>query len=151
MFIFLGYGATETCGGVYCMNINDLGIGTVGVPFYGVKSKLTSWPEGGYMITDKPNPRGEVIIGGDCVASGYYEMPDETAEVFKVDEHGERWFHTGDIGEVDLTTGRMKIIDRKKDLAKLPNGEYISLGKVKIEVVWLFSNLIILHFYDNLD
>lgn len=35
----------------------------------------------------------------------------------------------GDIGEVD-ERGCFKIIDRKKDLLKLQQGEYISLGKV---------------------
>lgn len=128
--MFLAYGATETCSGVYCMDINDLSIGNCGVPFEGVLAKLVDWSEGGYTNNDKPNPRGELVIGGDVITNGYLEMPEETNEAFKVDENGVRWFYTGDIGEIDNHNGSLKIIDRKKDLAKLANGEYISLGKV---------------------
>ena len=112
------------------MTIDDLSIGNCGVPFEGVKAKLVDWPEGGYTSKDKPNPRGELVIGGDVVTNGYFEMPEETNEAYKV-EDGTRWFYTGDIGEVDNRSGSIKIIDRKKDLSKLANGEYISLGKVK--------------------
>ena len=36
----------------------------------GVQLKLINWEEGNYRVTDKPCPRGEVIIGGNCVADG---------------------------------------------------------------------------------
>ena len=85
--------------------------------------------KGGYHRTDKPNPRGEILIGGDSVVIGYYKLPEQTQEAFKVDEQGIRWFYTGDIGEL-LPNGTFKIIDRRKDLLKLQNGEYVSLGKV---------------------
>lgn len=71
------------------------------------------------------------MLSGDSIAQGYFGLDEETNSVFKVDNNGIRWFYSGDIGEM-LPTGAMKIIDRKKDLAKLPNGEYISLGKVRI-------------------
>lgn len=54
----------------------------------------------------------------------------ETQESFKVDPDGTRWFESGDIGEV-LPNGSLKVIDRKKDLIKLANGEFISLGQVR--------------------
>lgn len=79
-------------------------------------------------MTDKPYPRGEIVVGGGCVASGYYKNDDLTTESFKY-EDGVRWFYTGDIGEIH-PDGSIKIIDRKKDLVKLQFGEYISLGKV---------------------
>ena len=60
---------------------------------------------------------------------GYYKAPEQTREAFRVDEKGVNWFYTGDIGEV-YPDGTFKIIDRRKDLLKLQNGEYISLGKV---------------------
>ena len=68
------------------------------------------------------------MIGGDCVAAGYYKNDALTSESFR-EEDGVRWFYTGDIGEVH-PDGSFKIIDRKKDLVKLQYGEYISLGKV---------------------
>jgi long-chain acyl-CoA synthetase len=48
-----------------------------------------------------------------------------------VDEHGVRWFYTGDIGQFH-EDGCVEIIDRKKDIVKLQHGEYVSLGKVLI-------------------
>ena len=62
--------------------------------------KLVNWDEGNYRITDKPNPRGEIHIGGNNVALGYYKNPDKTKEDF-YDSEGLRWFRTGDIGEFD--------------------------------------------------
>ncbi|OTF70099.1 long chain fatty acid CoA ligase-like protein [Euroglyphus maynei] len=126
-----GFGCTETCGGVYVKGPADLTLGTVGIPSDKVYGKLVDWDEGGYTVQDKPNQRGEIVIGGDMVAAGYYEMPEETKESFYRDENGIQWFYTGDIGEINPKTGQMKIIDRKKDLAKLANGEYVSLGKIE--------------------
>ena len=141
MFIRLAYGCTETCAGVYSMLADDLTIGNCGTPFEGVYAKLIDWPEGGYTTKDQPNPRGELVVGGDTVANGYFKMPEETDEAFK-DENGTRWFFTGDIGEVDRVTGAIKIIDRKKDLSKLANGEYISLGKVGLVYLRSYSIMI---------
>uniref|UniRef100_A0A8C8RG61 long-chain-fatty-acid--CoA ligase n=1 Tax=Pelusios castaneus TaxID=367368 RepID=A0A8C8RG61_9SAUR len=86
--------------------------------------------EGGYYNTDKPYPRGEILIGGQNVAMGYYKNEERTKNDFTVDENGQRWLHTGDIGEFHAD-GCLKIIDRKKDLVKLQAGEYVSLGKVE--------------------
>ena len=58
-------------------------------------------------------------------------MPMETAEDFLTDKDGQRWFKSGDVGQV-LPNGTIKLIDRKKDLVKLQMGEYVSLGKGKI-------------------
>lgn len=91
--------------------------------------KLINWDEGNYRVTNRPNPQGEIIIGGDNVSLGYYKHPELTAESF-YEEDGKRWFKTGDVGEF-LPDGNLKIIDRKKDLVKLQHGEYISLGKVE--------------------
>lgn len=47
-----------------------MSIGKIGAPLNGVKCRLLDWPEGGYSVHDKPNPRGEIVIGGDvsCLA-----------------------------------------------------------------------------------
>ena len=54
---------------------------------------------GGYNNKDKPNPRGEIIIGGPNVSMGYFKNEEKTTEEFSIDENGQRWFCTGDIGE----------------------------------------------------
>lgn len=57
------------------------------------------WFSGGYTNKDKPNPRGEIIIGGPNVSMGYFKNEEKTSEEFTIDENGQRWFCTGDIGE----------------------------------------------------
>ena len=124
-----GYGLTETFGAVLCMDDYDMSKGMCGSPLKDVQIRLEDWDDGGYRATDKPNPRGELVVGGHGVASGYYNNDELTNESFIYDSNGMRWFRTGDIGEV-FPDGTFKIIDRKKDLIKLSNGEYFSLGKV---------------------
>ena len=94
-----------------------------------IRVKLVNWEEGNYLITDKPRPRGEIHIGGDNVATGYFKNVSKTNEDF-YEEDGRRWFRTGDIGEF-YDDGVLKIVDRKKDLVKLQHGEYVSYGKVE--------------------
>ncbi len=125
-----GYGLTESCACGTIMDSDELTTGRGGPPLQGVEIKLVNWEEGNYKVTDKPNPRGEIIVGGGNVATGYYKMPKKTKEDFYKDETGRRWFKTGDIGEI-YPDGTLKIIDRKKDLVKLQSGEYVSLGKVE--------------------
>lgn len=125
-----GYGLTETCGAATIVWPNDLTYGRVGSPLSCVEIKLVPWEDAGYFPTDKPNPRGEILLSGAHIAQGYYKNPEKTAEDFKVDANGKRWFHTGDVGEFH-SDGVLKIIDRKKDLVKNQQGEYVSYGKIE--------------------
>ncbi|NWR55327.1 ACSL4 ligase, partial [Bucorvus abyssinicus] len=125
-----GYGLTETCGAGTITEVADYSTGRVGAPLICCEIKLRDWQEGGYTTKDKPNPRGEIIIGGPNVSMGYFKNEEKTTEEFSVDENGQRWFCTGDIGEFH-PDGCLQIIDRKKDLVKLQAGEYVSLGKVE--------------------
>jgi long-subunit acyl-CoA synthetase (AMP-forming) len=125
-----GFGTTETCAATACQLFDDQSTANVGLPVSGAQVKLEPWIEGNYRPSDKPNPRGEIVVGGEMIAQGYYNLPEQTREAFYVDSHGTRWYRTGDIGEF-LPNGQLKIIDRKKDLVKLQNGEYISLGRVE--------------------
>ncbi|NXC62660.1 ACSL4 ligase, partial [Aleadryas rufinucha] len=125
-----GYGLTETCGAGTITEVADYSTGRVGAPLICCEIKLRDWQEGGYTNRDKPNPRGEIIIGGPNVSMGYFKNEEKTTEEFSVDENGQRWFCTGDIGEFH-PDGCLQIIDRKKDLVKLQAGEYVSLGKVE--------------------
>uniref|UniRef100_A0A8C8JD92 long-chain-fatty-acid--CoA ligase n=1 Tax=Oncorhynchus tshawytscha TaxID=74940 RepID=A0A8C8JD92_ONCTS len=125
-----GYGLTETCGAGTISEMWDYSTGRVGAPLICSEITLKDWEEGGYYSTDKPHPRGEIVIGGPNVTMGYYKNEVKNREDFFVDSNGQRWFCTGDIGEF-LPDGCLKIIDRKKDLVKLQAGEYVSLGKVE--------------------
>ncbi|XP_068136665.1 fatty acid CoA ligase Acsl3 [Hyperolius riggenbachi] len=125
-----GYGLTETCGAGTITEMWDYSTGRVGAPLVCSEIKLKNWEEGGYFNTDRPCPRGEILIGGPNVTMGYYKNAQKSKEDFYVDENGQRWFCTGDIGEFH-PDGCLKIIDRKKDLVKLQAGEYVSLGKVE--------------------
>ncbi|KAK6919198.1 AMP-dependent synthetase/ligase [Dillenia turbinata] len=125
-----GYGLTETCAGASFSEADDTSVGRVGPPLPCGYIKLVSWEEGGYTTSDKPMPRGEIVIGGLSVTAGYFNNEEKTTEVYKVDEKGIRWFYSGDIGQFH-PDGCLEIIDRKKDIVKLQHGEYISLGKVE--------------------
>lgn len=127
-----GYGLTETTSSGAVMHTMDTSYGRTGNPLTVCDIRLVNWEEGQYNINNKPFPQGEIIIGGDCVAQGYYLMPTKTAEEF-FEEDGRRWFITGDIGEMH-SDGTLKVIDRKKDLVKLQAGEYVSLGKIEMEL-----------------
>lgn len=78
----------------------------------------------GYLTSNNP-PAGEFCQRGGMVIPGYYKDEKKTKEV--IDEDG--WFHSGDIVTVD-EKGRFKIVDRKKDLLKLSQGEYVSCEKI---------------------
>ena len=62
--------------------------------------------------------RGEVLIGGNTLSDGYFNMVKETKEAY-IDRDGEKWFATGDVGEW-TPDGNLKIVDRKKNLASKP-------------------------------
>ncbi|XP_025080298.1 long-chain-fatty-acid--CoA ligase 4-like isoform X2 [Pomacea canaliculata] len=124
-----GYGLTETCGAGTVAATTDLSVERVGAPLICCEFRLRDWPEGGYLNTDKPCPRGEILIGGGNVAQGYYKLEEQSKEDF-ISIDGVRYFCSGDIGQFD-SDGCLRVIDRKKDLVKLQMGEYVSLGKVE--------------------
>ncbi|CAB3230315.1 unnamed protein product [Arctia plantaginis] len=130
--VIAGYGLTETTSCATVMCPLDRSTGRVGAPTAGTHVRLTDWHEGGYRVDNKPFPQGEIVIGGECVAEGYYKNPEKSKEEF-IETEGRRWFRSGDIGELHHD-GCIKIIDRKKDLVKLQAGEYVSLGKVEAEL-----------------
>lgn len=141
-FVLQGYGLTETCGLTTVGFPDEMSmLGTVGAVFVYSELRLEEVPEMGYHPFADP-PRGEICVRGKTVFSGYYKNPELTREAFK-----DGWFHTGDIGEM-LPNGVLKIIDRKKNLIKLSQGEYVAvefLEKVygvspMIEDIWVYGD-----------
>merc|ERR1712039_712091 len=87
-----------------------------------------------YLETDKDHygtpciGRGEVMIRGPSVSSGYFKQPEKTEEVFDADG----WFHTGDVG-LFSRDGALILVDRVKNLVKLKGGEYIAIEAMEKE------------------
>ncbi|KAK3368922.1 hypothetical protein B0T24DRAFT_533668 [Lasiosphaeria ovina] len=123
--MIIGYGLTETTANGTLQNPLEWTSESIGAMPAAVEAKLVDFPDAGYFATNKPNPQGEIWLRGPAVMSGYYENPKETAEAMQ-----DGWFKTGDIGEWDKN-GHLKIIDRKKNLVKTQNGEYIALEKLE--------------------
>ncbi|XP_062144220.1 long chain acyl-CoA synthetase 1-like isoform X4 [Alnus glutinosa] len=141
-FVVTGYGLTETCGPTtlgfpdeMCM------IGTVGSVGVYNELRLEEVPEMGYDPLGEP-PCGEVCVRGKTVFAAYHKNPELTTESIK-----DGWFHTGDIGEI-LPNGVVKIIDRKKNLIKLSQGEYVALEYLEnvygispiVEDIWVYGS-----------
>ncbi|KAK6131911.1 hypothetical protein DH2020_034348 [Rehmannia glutinosa] len=137
-----GYGLTESCGGCFTSIANVFPmIGSVGVPMTTIEARLESVPEMGYDALS-PVPRGEICLRGNTLFSGYHKRPDLTEDVLV-----DGWFHTGDVGEWQ-PNGSMKIIDRKKNIFKLSQGEYVAVESIEstysrcplITSIWVYGN-----------
>lgn len=132
--VLQGYGMTETCAGLTVTTTGDTNVGHVGPPVSCVEVVLRDIPDMNYYAngtkTD-PYPKGEVLCRGGNIFEGYYKNPKADAEAFVDDPWGgQRWLATGDVGRWN-PNGSLSIIDRKKNMCKLSQGEYVSLEKVE--------------------
>lgn len=122
-----GYGQTEGSGGSCATHTTDLEPGHVGPPMPHVMCKLRDVPSMNYLSTDVPFPRGEICFKGASIFKGYYKEPEKTKEALSADG----WCYTGDVGYWD-EKGRLRIVDRVKNIFKLAQGEYIAPEKIEI-------------------
>ncbi|KAF8762720.1 hypothetical protein HU200_009253 [Digitaria exilis] len=137
-----GYGLTETLGPSTVCYIDDMAlVGSAGVPATYTEIRLEEVPEMGYDPLGVPS-RGEICIRGKSVFAGYYKNPELTNEVIV-----DGWFHTGDIGEM-TPDGILKVIDRKKNIFKLSQGEYVAVEYLEklygfppiVEDIWVYGD-----------
>ena len=106
-----GYGLTETSPVVSCNMPGKIKIETVGPPFKTNEVKIAD--------------DGEILVKGENIMLGYWNMKKETEEVIK-----NGWLHTGDIGEI-TKDGNLKITDRKKEIIVNLGGDNISPSKIE--------------------
>lgn len=137
-----GYGLTESSGGCFTSIANVFPmLGTVGPPMTTIEARLESVPEMAYDALASV-PRGEICLRGTTLFSGYHKRQDLTNETLV-----DGWFHTGDIGEWQ-PNGSMKIIDRKKNIFKLSQGEYVAVENIEstysrcplVTTIWVYGN-----------
>uniref|UniRef100_A0AAQ5Y9V4 Arachidonate--CoA ligase n=1 Tax=Amphiprion ocellaris TaxID=80972 RepID=A0AAQ5Y9V4_AMPOC len=121
--VYEAYGQTECTAGCTFTTPGDWTPGHVGAPLPCNLIKLVDVPEKNYFAS---KGEGEVCVKGPNVFKGYLKDPERTAETLDADS----WLHTGDIGKW-LPNGTLKIIDRKKHIFKLAQGEYISPEKIE--------------------
>ncbi|WEW56339.1 medium-chain fatty acid-CoA ligase faa2 [Emydomyces testavorans] len=124
--IVQGYGLTESFAVALCQSPHDLTAGHCGGVSPVMEACLLSLPDMDYSVDDKPYPRGELLLRGNSIFREYYKNPEETAKAMTEDG----WFRTGDVCMVD-ELGRFTIIDRRKNLLKLAQGEYVSPERIE--------------------
>lgn len=91
-----------------------------------VDYKLIDVPDLGYFRTDRPHPRGELLVKSDSLFPGYYRRPEVTAEMF--DEDG--YYRTGDV-VAETGPDQLVYLDRRNNVLKLSQGEFVTVSKLE--------------------
>lgn len=106
--------------------------------------RLIDVPELGFYSTDRPYPRGELLLKSRFAIKGYYKRSEATAEIF--DDEG--WLHTGDIVE-ERGPDNVVWVSRRNNVLKLAQAEYVALGPLEatytgnselISQIYLYGN-----------
>ncbi|CAL6035732.1 Long_chain fatty acid CoA ligase [Hexamita inflata] len=156
MHVFEGYGMTETSATGCIQDVDSVNYGAIGKSLdKETQIRIMSVPEMNYDVKDTKIvsiaghqesivcPRGELLMKGPTVFSGYYNDPVKTEESFI-----DGYFATGDIAEFNPVTQEVKLIDRKRGIVKLSQGEFISINHIEntisksryVESVFLYAN-----------
>lgn len=131
--IIEGYGCTEAGAGAMTFQ-NQI------VPRVVKEYKLADVPALGYYNTDKPYPRGELLVKTSLMIQGYFKRPEASAEIF--DEDG--FLKTGDVME-ERGPGHLVWVDRRNNVIKLSQAEFVAIGP--LEAVYLGHGKIIRQIY----
>ncbi len=112
IMVLPGYGLTETSPVLSVNRMDKIKPSSVGSALPGVELTLAA--------------DGELLVKGPMVMRGYWNKPEATAEAF----NAEGWLFTGDIVEMD-DEGYITIVDRKKEMMVLSNGENVPPAAVE--------------------
>lgn len=112
-----GYGSTEA-GAVFVD-------GQVSRPNV-IDYKLVDVPDLGYFLTDRPHPRGELLVKTETMFPGYYKRPEITADVFDADG----FYRTGDV-VAEVGPDQLTYLDRRNNVLKLSQGEFVTVAKLE--------------------
>ena len=112
-----GYGMTETAPMISFTRPWNVQVGYAGEPLPHIEVKI--------------DEHGEVCVKGDNVMQGYYNRPQETAEIIR-----NGWLHTGDLGELSPKKG-LKLTGRIKEIIVTPNGKNINPVEVEEAIAHL--------------
>jgi len=117
-----GYGLTETAPIAALTPEYDARVGSAGRAVNCAEIKI-----------DNPNEKGEgeILIKSETLMIGYYEDKEATNEAIEVDEHGNRWFHSGDVGYIDKD-GFIYITGRIKNVIVTQNGKNIYPEEIEL-------------------
>lgn len=109
-----GYGMTETAPMISFTRPWNVNVGIAGEPLVGIEVKI--------------DENGEICVKGDNVMKGYYNRPEETADIIK-----DGWLHTGDKGI--LSKKGLQITGRIKDIIVTSNGKNINPEELENEIL----------------
>lgn len=148
--ILEGFGLTETSPVMSVTEYHRQVYGTVGRVIPGIEVGIQDVESKKFITVqthhtfkeDFISEEGEICVRGHCVMKGYWNKPEETAEV--IDQDG--WFHTGDVGR--FFKGNLQITDRIKNMLVNAFGKNIYptpventyLKSPKIEGVFLIGD-----------
>ena len=117
MHLMEGYGPTEAGPVLLDGHVQRLAV---------TDFKLADVPELGYFHTDRPHPRGELLVKTQNMFAGYYKRPEVTAEVYDADGY----YRTGDIF-TEIAPDQFQFTDRRNNVIKLSQGEFVAVSKVE--------------------